>query len=141
MDVGEVRKKVLRAISEAREGSKQRRQLTADAERAYEAFLQDVATPLVQQVASALKAEKYAFTVFTPTGGLRLASDRGRDDFIEFGLDTSEPQPQVVGRIRRTRGSRTLDTTLPLKPGVSPDQLTEDDVLRFLLEALGPWLE
>jgi len=141
VETGEVRRRVLRSISEARDRRKQRRELTAEAERAYETFLQAIATPLLQQVASALKAEKHAFTVFTPSGGLRLAADRGRDDYIEFELDTTEEHPQVVGRVRQTRGSRTLDSAIPIKRGVSPDKLTEDDVLEFVLKALAPWLE
>ena len=28
-----------------------------------------------------------------------------------------------------------------LKPGVAPDAITEEEVLEFLLDALGPWLE
>jgi hypothetical protein len=88
-----------------------------------------------------LKAEGYAFTVFTPGGGLRLASDRTRDDFIELALDTSGDRPQVVGRISHARGSRTLDEERPVKPGAAPDAITEDDVLEFLLTALEPWLE
>lgn len=141
METGEVRKRVLRAITEARERGRGRRELTAEAERAYAAFLQNVATPVAQQVASALKAEKRFFTVHTPSGGLCLAAERGPDDFIEFELDTNVERAQVVGHVRHTRGSRTLDGTLPIKPGVPPAELTEDDVLEFLLQALEPWLE
>ena len=90
---------------------------------------------------TALKVENYAFTVFTPGGGLRLASDRGRDDYVEFALDGSADPPQVVGRIRRARGSRTVDEERPIKPGIPPEELSEEDVLTFLLEALQPWLE
>jgi hypothetical protein len=49
--------------------------------------------------------------------------------------------PQVVGRISRARGSRTLDEERPIKPGTPPEALTEEDVLTFLLDALQPWLE
>jgi hypothetical protein len=125
----------------ARECAQQRRQRTAAAERAYETFLQDVATPVTRLVANTLKVENHAFTVFTPGGGLRLASDRGRDDYIEFALDTASEPPQVVGRIRHTRGSRTLDQERPVKPGTPPEGLSEEDVLTFLLDALQPWLE
>jgi hypothetical protein len=104
-------------------------------------FLQEVAVPVTRLVANALKVESYAFTVFTPGGGLRLASDRGRDDYIEFALDTDGPSPQIVARVSRTRGSRTMSDERPLKPGTSTDQLTEEDVLAFLLELLEPWLE
>jgi hypothetical protein len=88
-----------------------------------------------------LKAENYAFTVSTPGRGLRLALDRGQDDFVELTLDSDAEPPTVTGRIRRTRGSRTLEEERPVKQGASPDQLTEDDVLEFLVSALEPWLE
>ena len=88
-----------------------------------------------------LKAEGYPFTVSTPSGGLRLASDRGRDDYIELALDGSGDKPTVVGRVRHTRGSRTLEDERPIKPGTAPQDLTEADVLSFLVNALDPWLE
>ena len=141
MEVALVRNRLNRAIEVARERAQQRRQRTATAEQAYEAFLQDVATPVTRLVANSLKVENYAFTVFTPSGGLRLASDRGRDDYVEFALDRAADPPQVVGRISRSRGSRTLDDERPIKPGAAPDELTEEDVLTFLLDALQPWLE
>lgn len=129
------------AIAAARERAQQRRQRAADAETAYDRFLTQVATPLARQVANALQVEGYAFTVSTPGRGLRLALDRGRDDFIELGLEMDGDEPVVLGRIRRTRGSRTIEEERPIKPGVSPDQLTEQDVLEFFETALGPWLE
>ena len=141
MEVSLVRNRLRRAIDAARERAQQRRLQASDAERAYDAFLQHVATPVIRQMANALKVEGYAFTVFTPGGGLRLASDRGRDDYIEFALDTSAEPPQVMGRISHTRGSRTREYEQPIKPGAPPEALTEEDVLAFLLEALQPWLE
>ena len=125
----------------ARDRSQRRRQRTADAERAYQSFLTDVAIPVARQLANALKVEGQAFTVFTPAGGLRLAADRSRDDFIEFSLDVEADQPQVIGRISYTRGSRTRDEERPIKPGAAPDSLSDEDVLEFLLAALEPWLE
>ena len=80
-------------------------------------------------------------SVFTPGGGLRLAADRGRDDYVEFALDTSGDAPQVVGRVSQGRGSRTLEMDVPVKPGASPDVLSEEDVLEFYVRALAPWLE
>lgn len=141
VEVSLVRNRLNRAIEVARKRAQERRQRTAAAERAYETFLQDVATPVTHLVANSLKVENYAFTVFTPSGGLRLASDRGRDDYVEFALDGLAEPPQVVGRISRTRGSRTLDEERPIKPGSPPEELSEEDVLTFLLDALQPWLE
>lgn len=141
MEVSQVRRRLQAAIVAARERNQQRRQRTTDAERAYAVFLQEVATPVTRQLANALKTEGYSFTVFTPGDGLRLAADRGRDDFIDFTLDTESDPPQVVGRISRTRGSRTIDSERPIKPGTAPDALTDEDVLDFLMDAMGPWLE
>jgi hypothetical protein len=141
MEVSQVRNRLKRAIDAARERGQQRRQRTAEAEGEYAAFLEEVAIPVTRQVANALKVEGYNFTVFTPGGGLRLASDRTRDDYIEFSLDGDGSTPQVVARISQTRGSRTQDEERPVKAGVSPAALTDEDVLTFLLDALQPWLE
>lgn len=141
MEISLVRNRLKRAMTAARERARGRREKTAEAEHAYQTFLHDVATPVTKQVANALKSEGYPFTVFTPGGGLRLADDRGRDDYIEFALDTASDRPQVVGRISLTRGSRTLTDERPIKPGTAPDALSHEDVLTFLLDALEPWLE
>jgi hypothetical protein len=129
------------AIDAARQRSQLNRQHLTEAERAYTTFLEDVATPVTRQVANALKSEGYPFTVFTPGGGLRLASDKTRDDFIEIALDTNAERPQVIARISHSRGSRTIDEERPVKPGASPDAITEDDLLEFLLSAREPWRE
>lgn len=129
------------AIAAAREHAQQRRQRTADAESAYDRFLADVATPLARQIANTLQAEGYAFIVSTPGRGLRLALDRGRDDFVELALETDGEEPSVIGRIRRTRGSRTLEEERPVKRGAHPDQVSEQDLLDFFESALQPWLE
>lgn len=141
VEVSQVRNRLRRAIDGARDHAQQRRQHVAEAERAYQAFLDEVATPLVRQVANALKVEGYGFTVFTPGNGLRLASDRGRDDYIEFALDDTAERSEVVVRISRTRGSRTIEEERPVKAGAAPDAITEDELLEFLLGALEPWLK
>jgi hypothetical protein len=141
MEVSQVRRQLKAAIDASRRRAQQRRERASEAERAYETFLNGVATPVTRQVANALKAEGYSFSVFTPAGGLRLASETGRDDFIDFALDTSGDHPEVVARVSYSRGSRTLDEERVLKRGASPDAITEDEVLEFLLGALEPWLE
>jgi len=113
----------------------------AEAEGAYETFLTEIATPVARQVANAMKAEGYSFTVFTPGNGLRLASDRSRDDFIDVGLDTSGDKPEIMGRVSQQRGSRTIDDERPVKRGASPAEIDEEEFLDFLLSALEPWLE
>jgi hypothetical protein len=134
-------KQLRHAMDRARSRAQQQRLQAADAERAYAAFLENVATPTTRMMANALKAEGYLFTVSTPSGGLRLASDRGRDDYVEFALETDGDRPVVVGRIRRTRGSRTVEDERPIKADAAPQDLSEADVLAFLVSALEPWLE
>lgn len=140
MEVSHVRRQVQQAIVAARQQAQLQRQAVAEAERTYAVFLETIAVPVARQLANALKVEGFPFTVFTPGGGLRLAADRGRDDFIEIGLDTDSPRPHVVGRVSYSRGSRTIDDERPLKAGASPDALTDNDVLEFFLTALEPWL-
>jgi hypothetical protein len=141
MEISQVRKRVKSAIDHARDRAQQRRQHNAEAERAYATFLETVATPMTRQVANALKAEGHAFTVFTPGGGLRLASDRGRDDYVELVLDTAGDRPQVIARTSYTRGSRTLGDERPIKANARQDAISEEEFLDFLLGALEPWLE
>ena len=140
MEVSLVRRRLKQAIDAAREQSQQKRLENTAGERAYQTFIETVATLVMRQLANTLKIEGYAFTVFTPGGGLRLASDRGRDDYIEFLLDLSSHPPQVMGHISHARGSRTLEEERPVKHGVGPEELSDEDVLTFLLEALQPWL-
>ena len=141
MEISHVRRQLKSTIDQARDRAQQRRQRAAEAERAYATFLETIATPVTRQVANALKAEGYVFNVFTPGGGLRLASDRSRDDYVELALDTSLDLPQIVARTSRTRGSRTMEDERVLRKGTVIDAITEQDFLEFLLDVLEPWLE
>ncbi|HEY7189139.1 MAG TPA: hypothetical protein VH436_21425 [Vicinamibacterales bacterium] len=135
-----VRRRVQAALAAAREHSQQRRERVAEAETRYDQFLANVAVPLARQVVNVLKAEGRTFTVSTPGRSVRLEPDRGRDDFVEIALSTEADPPTVVGVIRYTRGSRTIDEERPVKSGAAPDQISEDDLLEFLVRALEPWI-
>ena len=73
--------------------------------------------------------------------GLRLSSDHSRDDYVEFALDTAGDTPAVVGRIRRTRGSRTVEDERPVGGGKAPVDLSEQDVLTLLTGAVETLLQ
>ena len=141
MEVSQVRRQLKATIDASRERSAKRRDLNAAAHQAYETFLNEIAVPVARQLANALKVEGYAFTVSTPGKGVRLASERAREDFIELDLDTSGDRPEVMARVSRQRGSRTVDAELPIKRGAFPDEISEEDFLDFMLGALEPWLE
>ena len=138
MEVSEVRKQVLAAIERAKKTAAEQRARADEAERVYPAFLTGVATPVFRQVASALKAEGYAFTVFTPAGGVRLMSDKNSDDFIEMSLDTSGDPPVALGHVKRSRGRRVFESETPIAD-VPLEELTEYHVLWFLLRELEPF--
>ena len=141
MEVSQVRKRLKMAIDGSRERAAKRRERVAEAQRAYEHFLTEIAIPMAKQLANAMKVEGYGFTVFTPGNGLRLAADRGRDDFIDLTLDSTGERPEVMARVSQQRGSRTLDEEVPVKRGAHPEEISEDEFLDFLLGALEPWFE
>jgi hypothetical protein len=140
MEIASVRQRVLQAIDRAKRGAAERRVRMDEAAGEYATFLQEIAAPLFRQVANALKAEGYLFNVFTPGGSVRLMSDRSADDYIELVLDSTGNEPIVMGRTRRGRGQRVLESAEPLGPGPVRD-LTEEDVLEFLVRELGPYVE
>ena len=139
-DVGVVRKRVRFAIEQARRDASERRGRVAEARKQYESFLESSAIPVFRMFAGILKAESLAFEVMTPADGVRLQSERNRDDAIAIELDASADPPQPLVTITRTRGSRVLQTDRVIKGSVPLEQLTEDDVVEMLIEELRPWL-
>src|SRR3954453_22450179 len=138
MEISSVRRRLTETIERARKQAAERRGRGDRATRDFEVFLQKVAVPLFRQVANALKADGYAFTVFTPSGSVRLMSDRSSDGFIELSLDTAEDPPQVRAHVSRTRGRRVIDAERPIG---APEALTEEELLTFLLKELEAFVE
>ena len=138
METSVVRKRLTDTIERAKKQAAARRTLGDQAKADFELLLQKIAVPLFRQVAGALKADGYAFTVFTPSGSVRLMSDRTAEDFIELSLDTAGDAPRVMGQTSRTRGRRVLDTERAIG---APEALTEEDVLAFLLKELETFVE
>ena len=85
-----------------------------------------------------MKADGYPFTVFTPSGSVRLMSDRATEDYIELSLDTADDPPRVMGQTSRTRGRRVIDAERSVG---APDALTEEALLEFLLKELEAFVE
>jgi len=138
MEISLVRKRLSDTIERAKRQAAERRARGDQASRDFDLFLQKIAVPLFRQVANALKAEGYAFTVFTPSGSVRLMSDRSASDFVELTLDTSENPPRVIGQVSRERGRRVLDTERAIG---APDALTEEQLLDFLMKELEAFVE
>ena len=141
MEISDIRKRVLETIDRARRNAAGRRAWIDEAGREYEVFLEHVAVPMFRQVANVLRAEGYIFNLSTPGGSVRLMSDRSAEDYIELFLDTTEDQPRVTGRASHSRGRRVLESERPIgSPGPVRD-LTEDDVLGFVMKELEPFVE
>jgi hypothetical protein len=140
MEISSVKQRVQQTIERAKRATAERRTLTDQAAKEYEEFLDRVAIPIFRQVANVLRAEAYAFTVFTPGGSVRLMSDRAAEDYIELALGTADGRPAVVGHASRARGRRITESERPLGTGPIRD-LTEDDVLEFVLKELEPLVE
>jgi hypothetical protein len=140
METSLVRNRLQLAISAAKRSAADRRGRNDEAARAYERFLEVHAVPLFRQIADVLKAASYPFTVFTPAGGVRLMSDRSAESFLELSLDTSGERPSVIGRVSRARGRRVVESERPISPKDVSD-LTDEDLLEFVLQEIGPFVE
>jgi hypothetical protein len=140
MDVSEVRRRLRAAIEQARRDAGARRERSDEGARTYEQFLNERAVPILHTLANALTAEGHRFKIFTPAGSVRLAAERGGDDFIEVALDATHDPPAVVLRTRQGRGRRQVATERAIAEGSAIASLSEEDVLRAVLEEIGPFV-
>jgi hypothetical protein len=138
MDVADLRKRILRALDEARKDAAAKRATADQAAAAYEQFLSQMAAPLFRQAATVLRAEGQEFTANTPADSVRLVSDRTAQDFIELELDASSPSTKVIGRTSLSRGRRNgvLVEERPIAQGKAIGELTEEDVTEFLVSEI-----
>jgi hypothetical protein len=137
MDVSELRKRILRAIDDARKDAESRRTVVDESVKAYETFLRDIAVPLLRQAAQVLNAAGHTFVVHTPAESVRLAAEKSPETFIEIELDRSGAEPQVMGRVSITRGRQghVIDER-PIAAERPVAQVTEEDVSAFLIASV-----
>jgi hypothetical protein len=138
MEIADIKRRVVETIDRARREASDRRVRVADATRDYSVFLDQRAIPIFKQVANVLRAEGFAFTVFTPAGSVRLMSDRTAEDYVELTLDTTGDRPVVSGHLSRIRGRRIVESEASLG---SPAALGEEEILSFVLKGLEPLVE
>ena len=140
-EIAEVRQRVLATIERARRDAADRR-ARADVSVAHAGrFIEVTATSVARQVASVLKVEGFQFRLSTPSAAVRLTSTTQHDDFIELAVDPTQDPVTVMTRVSHARGKRVSTTERPLADGVDLDQLTDEHVLAFLLEALTVFVE
>lgn len=140
MEISQVKHRLSETIERAKRTAAERRARNDEAARAYQPFLEQVAIPLVRQLANVLKAAGYQFSVFTPGGSVRLMSERNAEDFIEISLDTTGDRPEVVGHTSRARGRRVIESERPVSD-LPIDAITSEVLLAFVLKELEPFVE
>ena len=141
MEISDIRRRLRHALEQAKKDSADRRARVDLAATAYDAFLRDIATPVFRMFANVAKADGHAFAVFTPAGGVRLASERHADDYMEIWLDVSLDPPQVATRVSRGRGRDVTTREELLRAGAPTNGLTDEDVFAFLLTNIGQLVE
>jgi len=134
MDVSDLRKRILRALDDARKDASSRRMVVDQATRAYEEFLEKVAVPLLRQTQAVLKAEGQLFAVQTPAGSARLVSERTPLTFLEIVLDASGAQPEILGRVSVARGREgVIIQERPIAGSKPIAEAGEEDLAPFLI--------
>jgi hypothetical protein len=142
LDAGEVRKRLRQTIEAAKREAAARRAALTSEQKAFDAFLENHAVPVLRLVASALKAEGHVFQVLTPAGTVRLQSDRERDDYLEVVLDGTKGTPTVIGRSSYVRGSQLQTTEDRIgETAALVSDLTDEDVFEWVLRVILPFVE
>jgi len=136
MDVSELRKRILRAVDDARKDAAARRTLVDESVKAYDAYLTDVVVPMLRQAATIVNANGGTFVVNTPAETARLSAPHA-DTYLEIALDRSGTEPEVVGRVSLARGRQgVVVDERPIAAGKPVEKLTEDDLAAYLVTAV-----
>jgi len=141
MEVSDVRRRLRSAMEDAKRRAAERRLQVDEASRAWEEALNDTVVPAFHTMAQALAAEGHRFKVETPAGAARLALERGAEEFVELALDTDGDEPALFLRSTRGRGRRIISSEHVVREGAAVAQLSQDDVVTWLLEELVPFIE
>lgn len=137
MDVSELRKRILRAVDDARKDATVRRSLVDEAVKAYGEYLNTVVVPMLKQTATIVNASGGTFVVSTPADTARLSAQQATETYLEIALDRSGSEPEVVGRVSLARGRHgTIVDERPVAAGKPVEKLTEDDLAAYLIAAI-----
>jgi hypothetical protein len=139
MEIADIRRRVRAAIDQAKRDAAARRERSAAAARAYEEFLIARAVPAFNLIASALAGEGHRFKVSTPPESVRLSSENASESYIELALDPTDDPPAVLIRSNVGRGRRAVTRERSVRTDIAT--LTEDDVVGFVLDEIGLFVE
>lgn len=141
LETAEVRRQLTHRLAELRKAQVQRRSATDAARAAYDTVLEREIAPTLRQLAQALKAEGFGFSVQTPASSARLVSDRSSDNVIEIVLEVGGAQPAVLVRSAFARGRRQVEDERILAEGEAIASLDGERVLAVLLDVIEPFVE
>ncbi len=141
MNVADIRRRVKRAIAEARDAAVAHRRLVASAEDEAAAVLSGVAAPLCKTVVAALKAEGFEFRLSTPPDAVRISRVTSGDDYVELALDATRTPPAMMGRVGRTWGRHVLADEQVVAEHPVIGKLDDATLLEFVVRALAPFIE
>lgn len=115
-----------------------RRARVDEAGGAWGGVLETVVLPVSRQVVQVLRAEGHALQIFTPGDQVRIGPDSRPGDFVELLLETGGEEPEIVGRVSRSRGREIVTRERVLVRGPRAiAALTEEQALEFVAGALG----
>ncbi len=140
LESGEIRRRLLRTIAQAKAGTSGRRERVDAAGLSGREVLVRLVVPLVKVVASVLVAESYRCSVSTPEGAVRLSFEPGGNNYIEFMLDTNIDPPALVGHTCLVRGNRVIEEEQIVAVHPSFSDLDDKDILLFVLRAVVPFV-
>lgn len=137
MDVSELRKRIDRAVDDARKEAALRRVRIDQSVKAYAEFLSAVAVPMLKQAATIINASGGTFVVSTPAETVRLSAQHSAETYLEIALDRGGAEPEVVGRVSLARGREgTIVDERVLGQGKPVEKVTEEDLAAYLVAAV-----
>lgn len=137
MDVSELRKRIERAVEDARREAASRRVLVDRSVQAYAEFLATTAVPMLRQTATIVNASGAGFVVSTPAETVRLSAQHAPDTYLEIALDRSGAEPEVVGRVSLARGREgVIVDERAIAQGHPIEKLTDEDLAAYLVSAI-----
>lgn len=137
MDVSELRKRILRAVDDARKEAAERRSLVDQSVKVWDEYLAAVVVPMLKQAATIINASGGVFVVSTPADTARLSAQHAAETYLEVVLDRSGAEPEVVGRVSLMRGRQgVVVDERPIATGKPIERLTEEDLATYLVSAV-----
>ena len=137
MDISELRKRIVRAIEEAKREAAARRARLDEAVTAYDVFLNRIAIPMLKQTTTIVNASGGTFVVSTPAETVRMSARQAPETYLEIALDRTVDEPEVVGRVSLARGRQGIIVDeRPIAPGRPIEKLTEEDLADYLVKVV-----